>query len=97
MWSDFPSGLLRLLPFVASTPDQAAQPVRGCELQRAGATAPNLHGYETGFSRAVITAGPKFPDLIKRQGNSFVGYIANGTGCKSRDITRFSWKLIFFV
>jgi hypothetical protein len=80
--------LLRWLPFVATAPDNLADPRPGFPVNDAPATMAaqatfaNNGGVVEKMGAAMITAGPKFPALMRRQGNSFVGYISAGTGCE---------------
>jgi hypothetical protein len=79
------SCFVRLLAFVAPTPDRVAEPGARYVDPGTGATQLPVSATDNAVETcgvAMITAGPKFPALMKRQGNSFVGYITSGTGCK---------------
>ena len=75
MLGNISSWFVRLLAFVVYA------------LHRVGATAEQLPISVAGAvveknGVASITAGPKFPALMKRQGSSFIGYISSGAGCE---------------
>ena len=84
MWSGISNCLPHLLSFISPTSDQAAYPGSNIHLNEALATQAVLSGLVEVNGAAVITSGPKFPSLAKRQGTgSFIGYIAAGSSCKS--------------
>jgi hypothetical protein len=82
------SCLLRLLPIIATTPNGPADPVprffANDALATVAAQATSADGGQAveAMGAAMITPGPKFPALMRRQGSSFVGYYSEGSGCE---------------
>jgi hypothetical protein len=83
------SFILRLLPFAASTPKDAAQPasiswetIPAHPTEHAQVILGGVAGKE---ASAMVTPGAMNPpNFAKRQtaGTDFIGYISSGTGCK---------------
>jgi hypothetical protein len=82
MWSALSNCLAHILPFISPTSDYVAYPGSNRLLNEALATQAVLGIVAEVNGAASITPGPKFPQLAKRQGSSFVGYIASGSLCK---------------
>lgn len=81
MWSGLSNWLAHILPLISPTSHQHAYPGSNRLLNEALATQAVLGGVVEVNGAATITPGPKFPSLAKRQGTSFIGYIASGASC----------------
>jgi hypothetical protein len=74
--------IVRLLPFITPTPDNGAQPGSLWDRVLAQPTQIPLLGDALKDGKAMVTATAQLPRNMKRDGSSFVGYIANGTSCR---------------
>jgi hypothetical protein len=89
MWSGISKCLVRLLQFGSPISDQAAQHAPSRYRHEALMTDSRQAVIGTTVEQngaAMVTPGPKFPALMKRQGSSFIGYISSGSGCKLDDV-----------
>jgi hypothetical protein len=74
--------IVRFLTFIAPAADHGVEPGSLWDGTLAKPTQIALLGDALMDGNAMVTATAQLPRHVKRDGNSLVGYIANGTSCK---------------